>query len=414
LNDPPSSGPRAALRHQAFALYWYAGLASRLAGQMISVAVAWMIYDRTESALALGLIGLAQFTPNLLLALLAGVAADRFNRRSIIPFCQVIAGACAVVLLLEALLTGVETWPIYLTIAAFSSVRTFEWPAYRALLPALVPHEDLRSAVALGATATQAAIVVGPALGGVIYLAGAAVVFGVSAALLVLAIVLNLALRAMALALADHQSTEGSVLAGFHFILRNKPILGAVSLDLLAVLLGGAVALLPIFARDILQVGPIGLGVLRSAPAIGALAMSLLLAWYPIRRHAGLAMFGGVAVFGAATIVFGLSTSFPLSLAALAVMGGGDQVSVFVRLTLTTLHVPDTLRGRVGAANSLFVGSSNQLGEFESGVTAAWWGVVPATVVGGVGTLVVAAVWMALFPALRRLQDVLPERRPGT
>ncbi len=409
------SHPRDVLRHAPFARYFVAVLASRLAMQILTVAVGWYVYDLTDSALALGLVGLAQFAPMAVVALPAGMVADRFDRRRILPI--VLAIECAIVAAMTVLLlrAALDTTALYALLALLACARAFEQPLGAALIPLLVPSPVLKTALALNSTGTQAVVISGPALGGVLYLLGAPLVFAAVTALFALACLLAWQLarrRDIETAPPPTGAGFGAIFAGLQFIRSRKEILGAISLDLMAVLLGGATALLPIFARDILAVGPVGLGLMRAAPAVGAIAMGTWLAFHPIQRHMGRVMFVAVAVFGLATIGFGLSRALWLSLLCLAVLGAADQVSVVIRVTLVAVLTPDALRGRVSAVNGLFIGTSNQLGEFESGLTAAWWGTVAATVVGGVGTLAVVALWLALFPALRRIDGVsLPRPR---
>lgn len=403
------SHPRDVLRHAPFARYFVAVLASRLAMQILTVAVGWYVYDLTDSALALGLVGLAQFAPMAVVALPAGMVADRFDRRRILPI--VLAIECAIVAAMTLLLlrAALDTTALYALLALLACARAFEQPLGAALIPLLVPSPVLKTALALSSTGTQAVVISGPALGGVLYLLGAPLVFAAVTALFALACLLAWQLarrRDVETAPPPTGAGFGAIFAGLQFIRSRKEILGAISLDLMAVLLGGATALLPIFARDILAVGPVGLGLMRAAPAVGAIAMGTWLAFHPIQRHMGRVMFVAVAVFGLATIGFGLSRALWLSLLCLAVLGAADQVSVVIRVTLVAVLTPDALRGRVSAVNGLFIGTSNQLGEFESGLTAAWWGTVAATVVGGVGTLAVVALWLALFPALRRIDSV--------
>lgn len=410
MTDAAVHGVRALRAQTAFVRYWSAVIGSRLGMQILSVAVGWYVYDLTDSALALGLVGLAQFAPMALVALPAGVIADRFDRRRVLPF--VLACEClAIVLMLALLLQGeLSAERLYVLLALHAAARAVEQPLGSALIPTLVPPSLLKTALAFNSTTHQAVIISGPAIGGLLYLAGPAVVFSVVTALFAVASLMALRFAGAAAARPPPAAANGTaIFAGLAFIRRRPEILGAISLDLMAVLLGGATALLPIFARDILQVGPLGLGLLRVAPAVGAIAMGVLLTLRPIQRGMGRIMFAAVAVFGLATIGFGLSTSLPLSLFCLAVLGAADQVSVVIRITLVAVLTPDELRGRVSAVNSLFIGTSNQLGEFESGITAAWLGVIPATVAGGLGTLAVVGAWLLLFPALRRINTIGPE-----
>jgi MFS family permease len=369
---------------------------------MLGVAVGWHVYDLTGSAFALGMVGLAQFLPALLLALPGGLAADRFERRTILLLCFSLEIVVALLLLSISLVSGAGAGWIFPVVALVGVGQAFLGPASQSLLPFLVPREDFPRAVAWNSSTFQVATIAGPAIGGLLYAFGPACVYAVSAGCYVCSALLISRIRTrLKVAAAAKPGFEG-LLTGLRFVFSRPAILGAISLDLFAVLFGGATALLPIYARDILHVGPWGLGLLRSAPAVGAAAVALFLAQRPLARRAGARMFFCVAVFGVMTIVFGLSRSFLLSLVALAFLGAADMVSVVVRQTLVQINTPDEKRGRVSAVNSVFIGASNQLGEFESGVTAAWLGAVPAAVLGGVGTLVVVVIWIWLFPSLRQ------------
>ena len=386
--------------HRGFVLLWFARLAGVAASQMLMVAVAWQMYDLTGSAWDLGLVGLLQFAPALLLALPAGHLIDRHHRARIVAAC--LAAQVAVALLLWAGSgSGTTGRGLLLAVSVvLGGVRAFQMPAQQALTPLLVPAPLLARALAFSSAGLQGAIIAGPALGGLIYAAGAGATYAVCAALFSVATALCLAIRYEHTAPAAEPATWQTLLAGVHFIFGRKVVLGAVSLDLFAVLLGGATALLPMYAKDILHVGPSGLGLLRAAPALGALLMSVALTRWPVRRRSGPLLLGAVALYGLAMLVFGLSTSFVLSLGALALSGAADMVSVVVRQTLVQLETPDAMRGRVSAVNSVFIGASNQLGEFESGATAALLGPVGSVVLGGLGTLLVAGLWWRLFPAL--------------
>lgn len=366
---------------------------------MLMVAVAWHMYDLTGSAWDLGLVGLFQFVPALLFTLPAGHAADRFHRGRIFASCLLLQSIVAITLVIATHSAIVSReWILGISVL-LGIARAFQMPAQQALTPLLVPPSLLQRAVAMSSTGMQAAIICGPALGGVLYTTGANTVYLSCSVLLLLSMALALGIRYLH-APAALTVTWNSVMAGFHFVWDQKLLLGATSLDLFAVLLGGATALLPIYARDILHIGPVGLGALRAAPAVGALLMSAALMRWPMRRHVGRRLLGAVMVFGIATIVFGLSEHFMLSLVALVVTGAADSISVITRSTLVQLETPDEMRGRVSAVNSIFIGASNQLGEFESGATAAAFGAVGSVVVGGVGTVLIAAAWFKLFPSL--------------
>jgi MFS family permease len=385
--------------HRAFVRFWLARICGTMSIQMLMVALAWHMYDITSSAWDLGLVGLFQFVPALLLTLPAGHVADRLHRGRIFATCM-FTQALAALVLLGAIYTGLATRELILGISVLLGMaRAFQMPAQQALTPQLVPTILLQRALTVSSSAIQAAIICGPALGGVLYTFGPATVYASSTALLLFAAGLALTVNYQhrtALAAA----TWNSMLAGVAFVWRRKVVLGATSLDLFAVLLGGATALLPIYARDLLQTGPAGLGLLRAAPAVGALCMSLVMVRWPLRNKVGHKLLLAVAVFGLATVVFGLSRSFGLSLLALLVTGAADSVSVVMRSTLVQLETPDEMRGRVSAVNSIFIGASNQLGEFESGSVAALWGPVVSVVSGGIGTMLVAGAWLKLFPSL--------------
>jgi MFS family permease len=393
------------LWNRDFNLYFSGVFAAALANQIQSVAVAWQIYEIARSPLALGYVGLAQFLPMAVLFFVAGDIADRHNRRRILTLSYVVQAVAAASLLVLTLLSAKSQWPFYVVLVMLGSARAFGQPAGQSFLPQLVSGERFQQAIAWTSSARQTAVIVGPAVGGIIYIWGPAAAYAVCLSFLVVTSIAISALRTDSKPRA-HDPTLSAlrrVTAGIRFI-RSKPILlGAISLDLFAVLLGGATALLPIYARDILRVGPGGLGLLRSAPAFGAALTGMFLGRVPLRRRAGLAMFACIAIFGVATMIFGLSTGFIESLVTLAVLGASDMVSVYVRSTLVQLGTPDEMRGRVSAVNSLFIGASNELGGFESGVTAAWFGTVPSVVIGGAGTILVVVLWMTFFPGLRKL-----------
>ncbi|MGA2639638.1 MAG: MFS transporter [Spirochaetia bacterium] len=402
-------------RNRDFRAFLGARALASLSSLMLSVAVGWHVYELTGSAFALGMVGLAQFLPALLLALPGGLAADRFERRTILLFCFSLQVIVALLLLSISLVPRAGAGWIFPVVALIGVGQAFLGPASQSLVPFLVRREDFPRAVAWNSSIFQVATIAGPAVGGLLYAFGPACVYAVSAGCLACSVLLISRVRTrLHIAAAAKPGFEG-LLAGLRFVFSRPTILGAISMDLFAVLFGGATALLPIYARDILHVGPWGLGLLRSAPAVGAAGMAFGLAQQPLGRRAGAKMFFCVALFGALTIVFGLSRSFPLSLAALAFLGAADMVSVVVRQTLVQINTPDEKRGRVSAVNSIFIGASNQLGEFESGVTAAWLGAVPAAVLGGAGTLVVVCLWIWLFPSLRHADriDAGPQAVPA-
>jgi len=405
-----SDAPRlAVLGNRDFTFFLAARFLATIAVQMQTVAVGWQVYAVTHDPLDLGLIGLSQFLPFVLLILPAGHMADNQDRRRIITLCFALECVCAVLLLALAWRGLHSATPVFAVMVLFGIARAFAMPTGQALLPNLVSREQFGTAVALNSSTWQVATIAGPALGGVVYLSGATVVYATVAVLLALATLLTLLVRRGGERSASAEPPGWrTLLSGLRFVWSRRPVLGAISLDLFAVLFGGATALLPVYAADVLHVGPSGLGLLRTAPGAGAALCGVAIGVVPIARHVGRWMFGGVLAFGVATIVFGLSTSFWLSMAALAVMGAGDMVSVYIRHLLVQLETPDDIRGRVSAVNAVFIGASNELGEFESGITAAWFGTVRAVVVGGCATLLVAAAWSRLFPELRRM-----DRFPG-
>lgn len=402
-----SAQTQSVLRHPNVLRFISARFLATLAAQMQIVAVGWQMYDITGDPLDLGLIGLSQFIPFVMLILPAGHAADHYNRARIVTMCYLTEAVCAITLLVMTLRGVHAAWPIFLAMVLLGGARAFSMPGAQSLLPNLVPAESFTRAVAMNSSAFQIAGIIGPALGGLLYIGGPAVVYASVLALALIASALMYRVRGGSenANATREPATWQTLLSGLKFV-RSRPIVfGAISLDLFAVLFGGATALLPMFASDILHVGPTGLGLLRTAPAIGAAICGLVLTLSPISRHVGAWMFGGVAVFGVATIVFGLSTSFYLSLLALSVLGAADMVSVYVRHLLVQLETPDYIRGRVSAVSSVFIGASNELGDFESGLTAKWWGAVRAVVIGGVATLVVTGLWTRLFPVLWRMQE---------
>ena len=392
--------------HKPFKLFLCARAATFMAFQMLAVAVGWQIYALTGSAMYLGLVGLAQFMPMFLLTLVVGHVADRYDRRSIARICQAVEGLAAGVLALGSFSGWQSKWSILIIIFIVGGGRAFEGPSLQALLPGLVPIKLFPRAAAWSTSAMQTATIVGPALGGFLYVAGPAVVYAAAGVLFLAASVFIALIRIERMPSKHEPVSIRSLFAGISFIRSRKEILGAISLDLFAVLLGGATALLPIYARDILVTGPWGLGLLRSAPAVGALTMSVFLARRPLRHHVGRSMFIAVAVFGTATIIFALSTVFILSLISLIVLGASDVISVVIRHSLVQIETPDEMRGRVSAVNSMFIGTSNQLGEFESGITASLFGVVPAVLIGGIGTIIIVIMWMRFFPQLARIDSL--------
>ena len=398
----------AVLRNRDFTAFLAARFLATLAVQMQTVAVGWQVYEVTRDPLDLGLVGLSQFLPFVLLVLPAGQLADSRDRRRILAACFALEAVCALLLLAFAARGLSSAAPVFAVMVLFGTARAFAMPTGQALLPNLVDREQFGTAVALNSSTWQVATIAGPALGGLVYLAGATVVYATVAVLLAVSVaLLFLVRRGGERAAAPEAPSLKSLLSGLGFVWSRRPLLGAISLDLFGVLFGGATALLPVYAADVLHVGPAGLGVLRTAPGVGAAVCGIVLGLAPITRHVGRWMFGGVAVFGLATILFGLSQWFWLSLAALTVMGAGDMVSVYIRHLLVQLETPDAIRGRVSAVNAVFIGASNELGEFESGVTAAWFGTVPAVVVGGGATLAVAWLWRRWFPELRDM-DLFP------
>jgi MFS family permease len=402
----------AAFRYGNFTSFTVARFFLVAALEMQSVAVGWQVYEITRRPLDLGLVGLAQFLPVIFLFLPAGHAADRFNRKRLVLLCYIGFAVCYGLLLQITHMRSHNVTFIYAVLVLLGVVRAFNAPAARSLLPSLVPVEVFPTAIAWNATIFQGATILGPALGGLFYAAlrGPAGVYAIALGVTALAIV---ALFPVTLTQAERPHEEvsaRSVLAGLHYIWTHKIILGSISLDLFAVLLGGAVALLPVYAREILRTGPWGLGLLRAAPGAGAATMAVLLAYRPLRKQVGKIMLFCVAGFGAFTIVFGLSRSLTLSLIALMLVGASDMVSVVVRQILVQVATPDAVRGRVNAVDMIFIGASNELGEFESGLTAHWFGTVPAVVLGGLGTLVVVALWAWMFPELRRADRLVPVR----
>jgi MFS family permease len=405
---------RAAFQYPSFVLFQTARFCIVLATEMQSVAVGWQVYEITRRPLDLGLVGLAQFLPGVLLFLVSGHVADRYDRRKLIVICYVGFALCCSLLLLTAVRDVRSVVYIFAVLVLLGVVRSFTGPVSRALLPQLVPEEHFPSAVAWASTIFQGAAILGPALGGIIYafFRGPAAVYVLAVLMAIAAIICTLQINTQAKPRAREPINFTTVSAGLRYIWREKLILGSISLDLFAVFLGGAVALLPVYAREILLTGPWGLGLLRTAPGVGAAAMAIFLAHRPIQRKVGLIMLWCVAGFGVFTILFGLSHSLILSLIALVFVGATDLVSVIVRGVLIQVATPDEMRGRVNAVDMVFIGASNEFGEFESGLTAQWFGTIPAVVIGGIGTLVVTAIWAWRFPELRKVEQIhsLPNR----
>ena len=403
--SPDSRAGRIAFTHPDFVLFEIARFLIVSAVEMQAVAVGWQVYDITKRALDLGLVGLAQFLPGILLFLVSGHASDRFDRRKVLGTCYAGYAVCSGLLLVLAVRGTHAVLPIYLVLILLGVVRSFNGTATRSILPQLVPEEHFSNAVAWNATTFQAATIIGPSLGGILYAAfrGPSAVYAFAMITAMGALVSAFRIKTRTQARRREPMTLKTVFAGLHFIWREKLILGAISLDLFAVLLGGAVALLPVYAREILHTGPWGLGLLRTAPGVGAAVMAVALAHWPLRGRAGPLLLWSVAGFGVCTILFGVSSSLALSLIALICLGAADMISVIIRATLVQLRTPDEMRGRVMAVDMVFIGTSNELGQFESGLTAQWFGTVPAVVLGGVGTLLIIALWAWIFPDLRRL-----------
>ena len=406
-SDPRLAG-RIAFQYPDFTAYAIARFCIVIALEMQSVAIGWQVYEITKRPLDLGLVGLAQFLPGIAFFLAAGHAADRFDRRRLLMLCYAGFAACSGLLLFFALRGIHYAKPIYFVAVLLGTVRCFNFPVSRALLPQLVPEVHFSNAVAWNSSVFQGATILGPTFGGLLYafFRGPAAVYATAIFVALGAIVSTIKIRAREKPRPRTPINLANVLTGFRYIWQQKIVLGSISLDLFAVLLGGAVALLPVYAREILHTGPWGLGLLRSAPGAGAAAMAILLAYRPLKNRVGLTMLWCVGGFGVFTIVFGLSRSLVVSLISLFLVGATDMVSVVIRAILVQLGTPDEMRGRVNAVDMIFIGASNQLGEFESGLTAHWFGTVPAVVLGGVGTLIVIALWAWLFPELRRANEL--------
>jgi MFS family permease len=400
----------AAFRHVDFLLYQIERFSIVAALEMQSVAVGWQVYEITRRPIDLGYVGLAQFLPNIFLFLVAGHAADRFNRKRLLLICNVGFAVCSALLIEITRIGPHSVRPIYAVLVLLGIMRAFNSPAGRALLPSLVPIEVFPNAVAWNSSAYHTAAILGPAIGGLVYalFRGPTPVYITSVIACVIATAALARIHVRASVREKEKVSVRTVLAGLNYIWTHKIIFGSISLDLFAVLLGGAVALLPVYAREILHTGPWGLGLLRAAPGTGASLMAVLLAYQPLRRQVGKTMLFCVAGFGVFTIVFGISHSFVLSLISLMLVGASDMISVVIRGTLVQIATPDAVRGRVNAVDMIFIGASNEFGEFESGVTAQWFGTVPAVILGGVGTIVVVALWAWLFPELRKADRLTP------
>jgi MFS family permease len=398
-----SAGRLAVLRNPNVSFYLSSRFLGTLAVQMQSVAVGWQVYQITHSLFDLGLIGLAQFAPFLVLILWAGHVADTHNRRNIVIACQATQLLCSLLLVAFTLSGSHVVWPVYAVLVLYGSARAFSMPAQQAVLRNLVPNHAFSQAVALASSSMQVAIILGPVLGGLLYVFGPNVVYAVSSTLLALAVLLMLGTKSAPQAMNKTPVSWHTLLEGIRFVWSRPIVLGAISLDLFAVLFGGATALLPAYAHDVLHAGPTSLGLLRTAPGAGAAICSIVLAFLPIERRVGAWMFGGVAVFGLSTLALGWTTSMTVALVALVLLGAGDMVSVYIRHLLVQYETPDEIRGRVSAVNSVFIGASNELGEFESGITAGWFGLVRAILLGGAATLAVTGIWAALFPVLSKM-----------
>ncbi|MCP3477437.1 MFS transporter [Bradyrhizobium sp. CCGUVB1N3] len=400
-NPPVSAGDL--LKHKPFLFFLLSRSLSRFSSQIAAVAIGWQIYDLTGSAFALGMVGLVQFLPTALLVFVAGHAADRFERKRVVQLCQLAEAATALYLAASTYLGAIGEVQIFIATFALGIAGAFESPTTAALLPLIAPQGSLQRATAIASGAAQVATITGPALGGFAYAVAPHFAYAVMVLFWILGMILTGFIQPGPQA-TPKDAADDDIFAGVRFIRSNPAILGTISLDLFAVLFGGVTALLPIYARDILQAGPLGLGVLRAAPAVGALMMTMVLARHAISRHVGIRMFQAVIVFGIATVVFALSPWMWLSVLALAVLGAADTISVVIRFSLVQLATPDEMRGRVGAVNFLFINASNQLGQFESGLTAALFGAMPAAVLGGIGTIAAALLWMKLFPSLRKVE----------
>lgn len=395
------------LRNKSLVLFLIARISTAFALQMVTIAVGWQIYSITDSPLYLGLVGLVQFLPMFLLTLVVGYVADRYNRRIIICLCQALECLCFLLLAFESYNGWVTKEKILMIIFFIGIINAFQGPPMQALLPNIVAKDIFPKATAIVSSAFQSATIIGPALGGILYSLGPAAIYFTSGSLAFLTSLIIFFIPIKQEQSKSEHVTIKSIFAGISFIKSNPIILGAISLDLFAVLFGGATALLPVYASKILMVGPFGLGLLRSAPAVGALIMSIFLAHHPLNKNIGHTMFIAVILFGLSTILFAMSTSISLSLVILFILGAADVISVVIRSTLVQTKTPDIMRGRVSSVNLMFIGTSNQLGEFESGITAAYFGVVPAVILGGIGTIVVVLLWIKLFPELFKVDKLV-------
>ncbi|MBN8998215.1 MAG: MFS transporter [Rhizobiales bacterium] len=404
--EQPPAHHWGAFAHRGFLLYFVARFCANFSVNVVSVAVGWQVYDLTKDPLDLGIIGLVQFAPALALVLVTGAVADRFNRRIVMALCMTAEAVLILALLAFTLSGSGDVRIVFAILLGLGTARAFIGPAANSLAPNLVPPEQLGNAIAWTSSAWQFATIVGPVTGGLLYGLAPEAPYVLALAMALVGVgMIAMVPKPPQKRLPEVASWE-TVIAGFRYVWREKVVLGAISLDLFAVLLGGATALLPVYARDILDVGPLGLGLLRAAPAVGAIGVAVWLAFRPVRDHAGLILFFFVAVFGLATIVFGFSELVWLSVAALVVMGASDMVSVYIRETLIQIWTPDAVRGRVNAVNMVFVGASNELGEFRAGVSAALFGAVAAVVIGGFGTVAIAGIWSTMFPSLRKARHL--------
>ena len=399
-------GARDLLTHRSFLFFLLSRSLSRFSSQIGAVAIGWQVYDLTGSAFDLGMVGLVQFLPTALLVFVAGHAADRFERKRVVQLCQLVEALAALFLAGSTFAGRITEVQIFVATFVLGIAGAFESPATSALLPLIAPQGSLQRATAISSGAGQIATIAGPALGGLAFAVMPSLPYGIMGFFLLLGMVLTGGIRILQQAPAKDQATPDDLYAGVRFVRNNPAILGTISLDLFAVLFGGVTALLPIYAHDILQTGPLGLGILRAAPAIGALLMTTYLARHTINRRVGMRMFQAVIVFGLATVVFAVSHWMWLAILSLALHGAADTISVVIRFSLVQLATPDEMRGRVGAVNFLFINASNQLGQFESGVTAALFGAMPSAILGGVATVAIALLWMKLFPTLRDVEKL--------